>query len=74
MTEIDLHIVARMADYMATHPYDVTTTSNTCCMCLLMWVGRRVHLEEAMRVHDELFPHLAAGESSASIAVCALIE
>ena len=27
MTEIYLHIVARMADYMATHPYGVLTRS-----------------------------------------------
>ena len=27
MTEIYLHIVARMADYMATHPYGLTTQS-----------------------------------------------
>ena len=36
-------------------------TKNDDCDCSGTPAERWVHLEEASRVHDELFPHLAAG-------------
>ena len=59
MTEIYLHIVARMADYMATHPYYIPVTvgdlsSVRCvrmrCWCLLVCCvcGTEAGLRELM--------------------------
>ena len=38
MTEIDLHIVARMADYMDTHPYPFPL--GPCCVSLARLLAR----------------------------------